>query len=376
MTLTGNKLLSVAVVLAASQIVQAENIAAPDLVSFEAGTPAKASEVNGNFEGLKTYGEGLQDIVEDQETRISDLETSTNALSVTVGEHVTDIIELQTSKTTNTAAITALQSSVLTNNSGIANNVSNITTLQTSVATNTSNIATIETSTSTNIASLQATTTTNTTAISTLESSDTTQDGLISAQANLISALETRIEELESSSDGSGDVFNIAVYGDGVLIGYTNKVNTFSTNKYFIPLKTSYGMLSLESAYDPYSFRLRNYDTIRNERAGESSYLSLYSDDTCETLVYARGSGDGNPVVLTKVANTLDETILFATEDKLYQAAAGTILNNNATDIYAIESDTCTHQAWFTSGLTIPVTEITDLKVNYTTLEVDGYVTN
>ncbi|WP_283788810.1 hypothetical protein QNI23_016865 [Bermanella sp. WJH001] len=369
MTLTGNKLLSVAVVLAASQIVQAENITAPDLVRFEAGTPAKASEVNGNFEGLKSYGEGLHGLVEDQATRISDLETSTEALSVTLGGHTTDITELQTSNTTNTAAITTLQTDTGTNGS-------NITALQTSVITNTSNIAALETSTSTNISSLQATTTTNATAISALESSDTSQDGLISAQANLINALEARIEELESGSDGSGDAFNIAVYGDGDLIGYTNKVNAFSPNKHFIPLKTSYGMLSLESAYDPYSFRLRNYDSIRNDRAGESSYLSFYSDDTCETLVYALGSGDGNSVVLTKVANTLDETILFATEDKLYQAAAGTILNNNATDIYAIESDTCTHQAWFTSGLTIPVTEITDLKVNYTTLEVDGYVTN
>jgi len=384
MTLTGNKLLSVAVVLTASQMVQAEEIIAPDIVSFEAGTPAKAAEVNSNFEGLKAYGEGLHGLVEDQETRISGLETSTDALSLTVDGHTTDIAELQTSDTTNTAAISALQSTASSNSSDIAslqtdsaNNGSNITALQTSVATNSSDITTIEASASTNtsnIATLQSTTANNTSAISTLESSDTTQDGLISAQADLIDALEARIEELEASS--GGDTFDIAVYGDGDLIGYTNKVNAFSPNKYFIPLKTSYGMLSLENAYDPYAFRLRNYDPIRNERSGETSYLSYYSDDTCETLVYALGSGDGNSVVLTKIANTLDETILFATEDKLYQAAAGTILNNNATEIYAIESDVCTQQAWFTSGLTIPVTEITDLKVNYTTLEVDGYVTN
>ncbi len=94
------------------------------LTTFTAGTPAKASEVNGNFSAVKTA-------VDDNASRIAALESAVAALKTTV---------------------TALQGDLATANSTIASLQGSVTTLQTSLATTQSDLATAKS----NIATLQA----------------------------------------------------------------------------------------------------------------------------------------------------------------------------------------------------------------------------
>jgi len=62
---------------------------APSLTEFSPGTPAKAEEVNGNFETLKEYTAGLEAAVETQAALIAAFEASITAL-----EEKTDNLEI------------------------------------------------------------------------------------------------------------------------------------------------------------------------------------------------------------------------------------------------------------------------------------------
>ncbi len=76
MILNGNRVIVASALLLA---VNLANAAAPSLVEFTAATSAKASEVNANFESLKTYAAGLEDVLNAQTALITALENKATA---------------------------------------------------------------------------------------------------------------------------------------------------------------------------------------------------------------------------------------------------------------------------------------------------------
>lgn len=95
------------------------SLLAADLIEFEANTPARASEVNDNFNALND-------------------DTQTNAGNIAI--NATDIGSNQTAIADNSAEIASQAVNINTNTTGIADNAANITTNTSSISNNTSGV--------------------------------------------------------------------------------------------------------------------------------------------------------------------------------------------------------------------------------------------
>ncbi len=108
------------------------------LTTFTAGTPAKASEVNGNFAALKTA-------VDDNASRIAALESAVAALQGTVATLQSDLAMAKSTIVTLQDSVTTLQADLATTQTDLAAAKSNIATLQSQMTTvNASNVMALE----------------------------------------------------------------------------------------------------------------------------------------------------------------------------------------------------------------------------------------
>jgi hypothetical protein len=83
--------------------VQAGSVTLPN--TFQAGTRARAAEVNANFAAVKSA-------VDDNDARIAALESAVTSLQATVGAQATTIVDLQTAVSAQASTISALQATV------------------------------------------------------------------------------------------------------------------------------------------------------------------------------------------------------------------------------------------------------------------------
>ena len=74
MKLHGTKLILASAITLTVGFVQAETIEAPELTTFTAGTPAKATEVNTNFANLKAYSAAQATLIKALEEKVAALE--------------------------------------------------------------------------------------------------------------------------------------------------------------------------------------------------------------------------------------------------------------------------------------------------------------
>jgi uncharacterized protein YoxC len=342
MKLHGTKLIIVSAIALASAITFAESIESPTLTTFTAGTPAKASEVNDNFDALKTYGEAIDSNLTNLETEVSTLQASHTTLSETVSTQTTDI---------NTLNVTATSL-----NTSVTTNTNSISALNTSV----SNLSTDATNTAADVTALTA---------------------QINSQAETISALETKIEALEAASGGSSsDEFSIEVRGDGNLIGYTNRV-LFNFDKPYILVKTTHGFATIRGVYDSTGYYLDGYDEL-TASAGRNGYV-YYTDNACSQNPSRVVKSDDLPqLVFTKVANTIDTKNFIYQEGKgTYFIEAGTVFTKTSseTTMYSYDSyeDSCNSQTISENALITPVIPVTQnthgLQSTYSTITIDGY---
>lgn len=280
MNLSGNKLVTASALLFAINMANAD---APNLIEFSSGTAAKASEVNANFEGLKTYSVDLEDLIEAQAALITVLEEKA------------------------TAADTAR-----------ASLEEKVTTLE--------------------------------------EESDDLQ--------SQISALD------------GGDDYTIEVYGDDVLIGYTNEPKV-SNDKQYMLLKTEYGMVALRSGSTGYD--MREYDHLDDEQGSNSVY---YLDDTCNNPVSLLETNSiGSSMFFTKVKGITDTSLIATSYNSIFLAVAGTEFSDEAANFYSkSEEGACNTYDFGEGSIYIPVVEMTEeshgLKFNYSSITLEGFVTN
>lgn len=112
MKLHGTKLILASAVALTTSMTQAENLESPQLTTFQANTPAKATEVNTNFTNLRKYSTDLNQVVTTQAALIEELEekvAEVNANFTDLRKYSTDLNQVVT---TQTALIEALEEKV------------------------------------------------------------------------------------------------------------------------------------------------------------------------------------------------------------------------------------------------------------------------
>jgi len=410
MKLNGNNLI-VGALLSASAIAANADISAPDLNEFTAGTPAKAAEVNENFEGLKAYSESMQELIQAQallieelENKAENLESQNTALSsrttllenqnttlrnqvsaletadTTLSNRINQNTGLVNSVSTRTASLetltTALSTDVetlITDSAGLATRVS---TLETSADAINTKVTALETSATT----LDSRTTTLETQTTALEASNTTLTTRTTSAEDSISDLTARLNLLETEPvvDENGNPYTIAVYGDDQLIGYASAVPELRTSGKMI-IKTALGFVRLEGGYNN-DYYLEFYDPqyVTSEGWGSVNY----SDDACSSPVIAHYNGEGSPLILTQNAGVTDSARIYPnTEGTSYVMEENTTISTVETVYYMDWENNCVIADWMSGEtIVIPVVELDPmthgLKDTYTSISVDGYVLN
>ncbi|MFY0641670.1 MAG: hypothetical protein JXR16_11530 [Bermanella sp.] len=202
---------------------------------------------------------------------------------------------------------------------------------------------------------------------------------VVNAQAGLIEALEAKVAELESAETGEVDDFTIEVYGDGELLGYTNRV-LHNVDKPFIQIKTPLGMASIAGEYEDTGYYLDGYDEL-NDSAGLSGYV-YYSENTCSENPSRVISSSGIPqLVFTKVANIIDKNTFIHGGKATYFIEAGTAFTKTSSETtlyrYNKWDNSCTDETISSNSLITPIVEVSleshGLKSNYSTITIEGY---
>lgn len=382
MKLNGNNLIATAIFT----LVSTPIIAAPDLIEFSAGTPAKAAEVNSNFSDLKTFAteidgrvtvienSGRSSAINELQNKVSTLEAlnlgtelpnlSNKVTALESVDHTTPITNLSSRIAPIEALNLGTELPALTNKVSALEAVDHttpITTLQnrvTPLETATSNLETKVTALenvdhTTPIADLQ-------TRVSTLEDVDH------------VTTDENQQTQIDALLDAHPDVdpFTTAVYGDGELIGYAN-MSKYRTANNFLTLKTDYGHIAIGRSEGV--FVTRSYDPLTNSIAG--SYSVKYSDSNCTMPV---GTVFTYGLLITKVAGEFDAEQLIVSETDTYYAASGTQFSYLDT-LYNLSADglSCTSESIPSYMLAYPITNISaQLKPSFTTISVEGYSLN
>jgi hypothetical protein len=202
---------------------------------------------------------------------------------------------------------------------------------------------------------------------------------VVNAQSVLIEALEAKVAELESAETGEADDFTIEVYGDGELLGYTNRV-LHNTDKPFIQVKTQHGMATINGLYDGVGYFLDGYDVL-SDHAGRNGNV-YYTNDTCtEGASRVIDSNQIPQLFFTKVANTIDNNSFINNGKATYLIEAGTAFTKAASEsnMYSYNSwnNSCDQALVAVNSLITPVSEISfeshGLKSNYSTISIEGY---
>lgn len=378
MKLTGSKLLNSAILTLASTAA----IAAPDLVEFSAGTPAKAEEVNSNFSNLKTFTTGI-------EGRVTLIENSGRSDTISTLQGKVTALEI----VDHSAPITALNSRVTPLESldlptvlpTLQNKVSALESVDHAapVTALTNRVTLLENvDHSTPIITLQG-------RFTPLESSISTLEGKVTALENSdISAeildLQTRIAALESSSP-STDTYTISVYGDSELIGHTNGVLLFDDSLPYLAFKTPLGMASLGGVGNSNNYYLNGFNGISGQVSKNTSIYftdAACSADPSQVII----SNEGTQFSFSKSANVVDDNYFISNTVKSYIINAGTTITKTTTDsnLYALSTwggGSCSSEILIPTGsLIIPATELSEgihnLKSTYSSITIDGYITN
>ena len=392
MKLTGSKLFSSVIFTLASTTA----IAAPDLVEFSAGTPAKAEEVNSNFSNLKTFtseidgrvtvieNAGRSDAISSLQEKVTALEAVDHSAPVSaLNNRVTPLenLDLHTALPALNNKVTALElvdhSAPIT---ALTNRVAplEILDLPTTLPTLQNKVIALEavdhsapiTDLTNRIAPLE---------ILDLPTALPTLQGKVTALENSdISAeildLQTRVSALENTN--ITDEYSIPVYGDGILIGNTNRIPSLQIGgKMFI--KTVYGLLRLKGDYNG-GYRLASYNPHNDDR---DDHYATYSDDQCLNPIFAVSPGEGNPLIFTKNIGVVDTAQIFAGETQAWIIEAGTTFNKTNTSFYNKNSGPCVVSEWYpVNTITIPMVnlnpDIHGLKHTYNEISINNYTLN
>lgn len=375
MKLTGSKLFSSVIFTLSSTTA----IAAPDLVEFSAGTPAKAEEVNSNFSNLKTFTSEIDgrvtvienasrsDAISSLQEKVTALEAVDHSAPVTaLNNRVTPLENLDL-----TTALPALQNKVTALES--ADHLTPVTAIDTRV-TSLENV-----DHSTPITTLQG-------RVTPLESSVLILEGKVTTlENNDVSAdildLQNRVTALESASPASNS-YTIEVTGDGVVIGHTNKI-AHNIDKPFIALKTIHGMAALRAVDGSTEYYLTGYDALTNKASHDETIV--FSEASCtDNPTRTINNYAGSQLYFTQVANTTDDAFYVSNSVKSYIVDSGTVFTKTASDIdlytYSAWDGSCNPMTMTAGTLMFPLTELSDgvhgLKGRYSVISIDGYSSN
>lgn len=220
-------------------------------------------------------------------------------------------------------------------------------------------------------------------------------ESVIEAQAALISALETstatleektvalesnnatlnqKIDDLQSSAPAPE--FDIPVMGDGLVIGFTNHIPSIQHDGKIL-LKTDFGSIMLEGNRNG-GYKLANYDEHNDDTDDVSA---RFSDAQCSNAIFTISPGDGNPLIFTKIAGTIDNPQLVIGSTEAWVIQAGTVFTTSTATYYYKNGINCDEIISHPEGtVKIPMIELStmnhNLKHTYTSLSIDGFQLN
>jgi uncharacterized coiled-coil protein SlyX len=367
MKLNGTKLILASAIALAASIAQAKQPDNIQLTTFTAGTPAKAAEINENFNNIKAYGKALADIQNDQQSTITNLNSHVSNVTKSITENSVSIAaltiktaDLETAVNTNVIAIKDLNSSSDT------------------LATRTSNNRTAITALNTKATEIHTFVTNNTRDVTELNTKATNLGSVITAQAALIEALEAKVTALESIGTSTPNHFTLPVMGDGQLIGYTDRAPKINDD--FILVKTAdYGLVTIKARGSKYY--VLGYNESSGQEAKESGVL--FTDNVCNAAAKVFNIDSDNQFLFTPDNESIHYSAIVSDYDSTpYILTSGAILDRTTLDFYQLDGErNCVFYLSLSEGsFSIPLKKANledhGIKEFYTDITIEGYVSN